>query len=166
MEACPTRWRRCVSSIRSTGDDAGGDTRRRVGHAARAADRASSQGARPGERASVPGARVRSAEGEWPDAHPALRRPRRGAAREGVRRRIEAGHPDRLAPLRRELVAELPAGQPSDLADLYSRLVAEGRMASHEVFQRFYEIGTPAGLAETERYLRERPRRPNQPDAR
>ena len=71
-----------------------------------------------------------------------------------------------LAALRRESVAELPAGQPSDLADLYSRLVAEGRMAGHEVFQRFYEIGTPAGLAETERYLRERPRRPNQPDAR
>jgi NDP-sugar pyrophosphorylase family protein len=58
-----------------------------------------------------------------------------------------------LAALRRELIAELPAGEPSDLADLYSRLVQEGRMAGHEVRQRFYEIGTPSGLAETERYL-------------
>jgi N-acetyl-alpha-D-muramate 1-phosphate uridylyltransferase len=58
-----------------------------------------------------------------------------------------------LAALRREVIAELPAGEPSDLGDLYSRLVQEGRMAGHEVFRRFYEIGTPAGLAETERYL-------------
>ncbi|HKC60331.1 MAG TPA: nucleotidyltransferase family protein [Myxococcales bacterium] len=58
-----------------------------------------------------------------------------------------------LSVLRREVIAELPAGEPSDLGDLYSRLVQEGRMAGHEVFRRFYEIGTPSGLAETERYL-------------
>ena len=63
-----------------------------------------------------------------------------------------------LTALRRELIAELPPEGPADLAELYSRLVREGRMAGHEVFQRFYEIGTPAGLAETERYLRERAR--------
>ena len=58
-----------------------------------------------------------------------------------------------LAALRREVVAALPPGQPGDLADLYARLVREGRMAGFEVAQRFYEIGSPQGLAETERYL-------------
>jgi len=61
-----------------------------------------------------------------------------------------------LAALRREVVAELPEGTPLDLADFYSRLVREGRMAGFEVFQRFYEIGTPAGLAETQAYLASR----------
>jgi NDP-sugar pyrophosphorylase family protein len=58
-----------------------------------------------------------------------------------------------LTALRREVIAELPARQPADLADLYARLIREGRMAGYEVFQRFYEIGTPQALAETERYL-------------
>ena len=58
-----------------------------------------------------------------------------------------------LAALRREIIADLPTGEPHDLADLYTRLVRERRMAGFEVFQRFYEIGTPAGLAETESYL-------------
>lgn len=62
-----------------------------------------------------------------------------------------------LSALRREVVEELPAG-PSDLADLYSRLVEQGRMEGFEVHQRFYEIGTPAGLAESEEYLRGRTR--------
>ena len=61
-----------------------------------------------------------------------------------------------LAALRREIIAELPEGEPADLADLYTRLVAEGRMVGCEVFQRFYEIGTPAALAETEEHLRAR----------
>lgn len=61
-----------------------------------------------------------------------------------------------LSALRREIVAEIPAGEPRDLAGLYQRLVREGRMAGFEVFQRFYEVGTPQGLAETESYLRGR----------
>jgi hypothetical protein len=32
---------------------------------------------------------------------------------------------------------------------LYRDLVAEGRLLGHEVDRRFYEIGTPEGLAET-----------------
>ena len=50
----------------------------------------------------------------------------------------------------------LPVGQPSDLADLYSGLVTDGQMIGFEVTQRFYEIGSPAGLAEADRYLRGR----------
>jgi NDP-sugar pyrophosphorylase family protein len=55
--------------------------------------------------------------------------------------------------LRASALARLPAGQPSDLADLYAELVEEGRMAGHEVTQRFYEIGSPRGLQETQEYL-------------
>jgi N-acetyl-alpha-D-muramate 1-phosphate uridylyltransferase len=58
-----------------------------------------------------------------------------------------------LAALRRELIEDLPAEGPSDLAELYSRLVRDGSMAGFEVSRRFYEIGTPQGLAETEAYL-------------
>lgn len=63
-----------------------------------------------------------------------------------------------LSALRREVIEELPVGEPSDLSDLYSRLVAQGRMDGYEVHRRFYEIGTPAGRAETEEYLRGRTR--------
>jgi NDP-sugar pyrophosphorylase family protein len=55
--------------------------------------------------------------------------------------------------LRATALARLPADQPCDLADLYTALVAEGRMAGHEVTQRFYEIGSPRGLRETQEYL-------------
>jgi N-acetyl-alpha-D-muramate 1-phosphate uridylyltransferase len=41
-----------------------------------------------------------------------------------------------------------------DLAEVYEELVKEGRMAVHEVKQRFYEIGSPAGLAELDELLR------------
>jgi N-acetyl-alpha-D-muramate 1-phosphate uridylyltransferase len=43
-----------------------------------------------------------------------------------------------------------------DLSEVYTALAASGRLAAYEVTQRFYEIGTPSGLAETEQYLRRR----------
>ena len=58
-----------------------------------------------------------------------------------------------VALLRRSALARIPLDRPADLADLYHDLVAEGRMAAHEVTQRFYEIGSPAGLEETRAYL-------------
>jgi MurNAc alpha-1-phosphate uridylyltransferase len=47
-----------------------------------------------------------------------------------------------------------------DLADVYSDLLARNDLAGYEVPTRFYEIGSPAGLAETREYLsrREHPR--------
>jgi MurNAc alpha-1-phosphate uridylyltransferase len=51
------------------------------------------------------------------------------------------------------VIAPLPAGEILDLAAVYTRLAAEGRLAGHEVFERFYEIGSPAGLAELEALL-------------
>ena len=52
---------------------------------------------------------------------------------------------------------EWPVGQPLDLASVMQRLVLEKRMAGYEVEQRFYEIGSHAGLAELEALLRRNP---------
>jgi D-sedoheptulose 7-phosphate isomerase len=51
--------------------------------------------------------------------------------------------------------ASLPEGVPCCLADLYQTLLAGGQLAAHEVSERFYEIGSFAGMEETDRYLRE-----------
>jgi NDP-sugar pyrophosphorylase family protein len=61
-----------------------------------------------------------------------------------------------LSLLRRQALMCLPPEGPYDLTDLYGELIARGRMAGHEVTQRFYEIGSPAGLAETHAYLQGR----------
>lgn len=55
--------------------------------------------------------------------------------------------------LRREALLRLPADGPCDLADLFGDLVSEGQMAGYEVTRRFYEIGSPKGLEETNHYL-------------
>jgi NDP-sugar pyrophosphorylase family protein len=54
-----------------------------------------------------------------------------------------------VALLRREGLERIPPGGPYDLADLYHDLVDEGRMTGFEVARRFFEIGSPEGLAET-----------------
>ena len=41
-----------------------------------------------------------------------------------------------------------------DLADLYGDLVQRGLLAGFEVEERFYEIGSPTGLRETDTFLR------------
>ena len=46
------------------------------------------------------------------------------------------------------------AGQPFDLAEVMGRLVREKQLAGYEVRERFYEIGSPAGLAELETLLK------------
>ncbi len=53
------------------------------------------------------------------------------------------------------VLEERPAAEPFDLADVQRELAASGRLAGHEVAQRFYEIGSPAGLAELDQYLRQ-----------
>ena len=40
-----------------------------------------------------------------------------------------------------------------DLAMVYAALANAGQLAGFEVFERFYEIGSPDGLAETEDFL-------------
>ncbi len=44
-------------------------------------------------------------------------------------------------------------GDETDLADVLTRLSRAGELAGVPVRRRFYEIGTPAALAETERFL-------------
>jgi MurNAc alpha-1-phosphate uridylyltransferase len=64
-----------------------------------------------------------------------------------------------LAVLARELVAErIEPGALADLADLYRHLSGEGLLAGFEVEERFYEVGSPEGLADLERYLASAPR--------
>ena len=59
-----------------------------------------------------------------------------------------------LSVLTRDLIAAaVPEGEVMDLARLYTELAAQGRLAAHEVTERFYEIGSPEGLAELERKL-------------
>ena len=47
----------------------------------------------------------------------------------------------------------VPAEQAYDLADLYTQILADGELAGMEIKQRFYEIGSPAGLEETARFI-------------
>ncbi|HZR06410.1 MAG TPA: nucleotidyltransferase family protein [Candidatus Udaeobacter sp.] len=53
--------------------------------------------------------------------------------------------------------ASFPSNSAFDLADIYSRLASEKRLAAFEVKQRFYEIGSPQGLAELDSLLRGKP---------
>ncbi len=56
--------------------------------------------------------------------------------------------------LRREAVTDRVApGDVADLADLMCDLSAAGQLAGFEVAERFYEIGSPQGLADLERHL-------------
>ena len=59
-----------------------------------------------------------------------------------------------LGLLSARLFEDWPARQGFDLADLYTGLAASDRLAGWESRRRFYEIGTPEGLADTDRYLR------------
>jgi len=45
------------------------------------------------------------------------------------------------------------ANEPFDLADIYHDLSVRGVLAGHEVFERFYEIGSHKGLDETIEYF-------------
>jgi NDP-sugar pyrophosphorylase family protein len=53
---------------------------------------------------------------------------------------------------------ELAAGEPADLAQVYQRLLARGQLACHELDERFYEIGSFAGLRELEQFLSAEPK--------
>lgn len=58
-----------------------------------------------------------------------------------------------LSVFRAEALEEYAAGVKFDLAELMQRLVARRQLAGYEVLTRFYEIGSPGGLAELERVL-------------
>jgi NDP-sugar pyrophosphorylase family protein len=58
-----------------------------------------------------------------------------------------------LGALRRSALVVVPEGEPCDLEAIYQHLLARGDLAAFEVPKRFYEIGSPAGLAETRQHL-------------
>jgi NDP-sugar pyrophosphorylase family protein len=58
-----------------------------------------------------------------------------------------------LGVFRAEAFQGLPAGKPCDLTELYSDLLQRNQLAAFEVHERFYEIGSPAGLQETSEFL-------------
>jgi len=49
--------------------------------------------------------------------------------------------------LRRDVLDEVPTGAVASLSDLQARLARDGSLAALEVHERFYEIGSVAGLA-------------------
>ena len=55
--------------------------------------------------------------------------------------------------LRREVVEVFPRVEPYRLDDALSDLSVVGKLRAHVADERFYEIGTPEGLAELENYL-------------
>jgi len=60
-----------------------------------------------------------------------------------------------LGAFKKEALAEWPDDKPFDLADVYRNLVDRSQLAGFEVKQRFYEAGSPAGLAELDSVLRD-----------
>jgi NDP-sugar pyrophosphorylase family protein len=61
-----------------------------------------------------------------------------------------------LGAFRAEAFRDLTAGRPCDLTELYSDLLQRKQLAAFEVRERFYEIGSPAGLQETAEFLNAR----------
>lgn len=74
-------------------------------------------------------------------------------ARTPAMRHIDWG----LGVLKASAFARYPAGEPLDLARVYQDLLAADELTGYEVSNRFYEIGSPEGMAETDAYLRGRP---------
>jgi len=59
-----------------------------------------------------------------------------------------------LGVFHRSVFADLPEDEFFDLAAVFQRLLHEGNLAAFEVQERFYEIGSPAGLRDTEQFLK------------
>ncbi len=74
------------------------------------------------------------------------------ASRDPATRHIDYG----LGLYSAQAFAGLPQGSEFDLSEIQRDLIARGEMAGFEVSERFYEIGSPAGLAETDAFLRGR----------
>lgn len=59
-----------------------------------------------------------------------------------------------LTVLQQDVIADMvPNDEHCDLADVFHRLSVEGRLAGYEVSERFYEVGSPAGLVDLENHL-------------
>jgi NDP-sugar pyrophosphorylase family protein len=61
-----------------------------------------------------------------------------------------------LGALQGKVLEGYPSNAVIDLATVYQDLLGRAELAGFEVTRRFYEIGSPDGLAEMQRYFRER----------
>ena len=59
-----------------------------------------------------------------------------------------------LGLLRAEALTTWPDNEPFDLADVYRQLLSKKQLSGYEVTERFYEIGSPEGLADLDAFLR------------
>lgn len=59
-----------------------------------------------------------------------------------------------LGAMKASALTQYPADTVLDLATVYQDLLSRGQLAGYEVPERFYEIGSPEGLAETDAYLK------------
>lgn len=87
---------------------------------------------------------------------------------DGVLRRYDKRHPTPAmhhidfgaSILSGPVLARIPDDAASDLSALYTALVEDHAMIGYEVTERFYEIGSHAGLDDTRHYFSERQQRP------
>lgn len=61
-----------------------------------------------------------------------------------------------LSVLKSKALDSWAPNEPFDLVEVYQHLIGLGELAGYEVPERFYEIGSPEGLAETDHYLAEK----------
>jgi MurNAc alpha-1-phosphate uridylyltransferase len=80
----------------------------------------------------------------------------RDAAPDPALRHIDYG----ATALRRDVIAAIPAGEARDLSAVQRALAAEGRLRAHTAARRFFEIGSPEGLADLEAELTAHPPAP------
>jgi MurNAc alpha-1-phosphate uridylyltransferase len=59
-----------------------------------------------------------------------------------------------LGAFQHSVFEELPANEVCDLADVYKVLLADRQLAAYEVKERFYEIGSAAGISDLEHHLK------------
>jgi NDP-sugar pyrophosphorylase family protein len=58
-----------------------------------------------------------------------------------------------LGVLKASTLSRYPSGLPLDLSRVYNELSLYKQLAGYEVFERFYEIGSHQGIADTQKYL-------------
>jgi len=93
-------------------------------------------------------------EGEW-DASNAVFKNRQVLEYNKTKPRHDMAYIDYgLGVLSKSVVEHYCQEKVFDLANVYEALANAQQLAGFEVFERFYEIGSPDGLAQTEEYLR------------
>jgi N-acetyl-alpha-D-muramate 1-phosphate uridylyltransferase len=58
--------------------------------------------------------------------------------------------------IRREVFEQYPTNNPFDLSMVLSKMVNDSMVTSYESMQRFFEIGSPQGIKDTEEYIKNR----------